>query len=106
MIAKFYLPTPTAAKRINVSPRTLEKWRTQGGGPPFHKFGGKVLYAEGDLEAWAAAQRRVSTSDGGEPNRGNVERLIEQTGPQTATARAGDQAGGRRERGCTERRKR
>jgi hypothetical protein len=60
-----FIPTKPAAKRLSISHRTLEKMRCTGGGPPFHKFGGKVLYAEADLEAWATAQRRVSTSDTG-----------------------------------------
>jgi hypothetical protein len=52
-----------AARFLRLSPRTLEKYRVIGGGPPFRKFGRRVLYALDDLEKWA--ERRVcdSTSD-------------------------------------------
>ena len=61
--------TENAAKKLSgdggkLSPRTLEKWRVLGMGPAFRKFGKKVLYADSDLEAWALAQRRTSTSQG------------------------------------------
>ena len=55
--------TQSAAKKLgDLSPRTLEKWRLNGEGPAFRKFGKKVVYAESDLEAWAESQRRTSTS--------------------------------------------
>lgn len=52
-----------AAAFLNLSPRTLEKMRVVGGGPPFRKFGRRVLYAVPDLEEWAARRRCDSTSD-------------------------------------------
>ncbi len=58
-----YHTTEDAAKLLGkVSPRTLEKWRVLGEGPAFRKFGKSVVYAESDLEAYAKAQRRTSTS--------------------------------------------
>jgi hypothetical protein len=61
-----YHDTASAAKKLgDISPRTLEKWRLTGDGPEFRKFGKTVRYAETDLERWAEAQRRTSTSDGG-----------------------------------------
>lgn len=63
------LPTDTlfrtqedAAKVLNLSPRTLERFRVEGRGPAFHKFGRRVLYSDPDLLDWAAEQRRTSTS--------------------------------------------
>jgi hypothetical protein len=61
-----YLPTISAAEYLNISPRTLEKFRVVGGGPAFHKFGRRCLYHLSDLEAWAANRRRRSTSDPGQ----------------------------------------
>ena len=61
-----YLPTIQASEYLNVSPRTLEKYRVTGGGPAFHKFGRRVLYFLKDLDSWAAARRRNSTSDMGQ----------------------------------------
>jgi len=58
-----YLNNKEAAGFLNLSPRTLEKQRVAGGGPKFRKFGRRVVYALGDLEAWAEARGCQSTSD-------------------------------------------
>lgn len=58
-----YLTTIEAAAHLNLSPRTLEKLRTIGGGPRFRKFGRRVMYALADLDAWANARVCESTSD-------------------------------------------
>ena len=60
----FYL-TREASEYLGLSHRTLEKFRVAGGGPPFHKFGRRVLYSREDLDGWAASRRRRSTSDPG-----------------------------------------
>ena len=57
-----YHDTEAAAAHLGVSPRTLERWRIEGYGPPFYKFGKRTLYSESDLADWAAAQRRACTS--------------------------------------------
>jgi excisionase family DNA binding protein len=61
------LSTEQAAEYCGVSPRTLEKRRSSGGGPVFVKLGGSVRYKVEDLEAWIAGGRRRSTSDPGAP---------------------------------------
>jgi len=43
--------------------RSLQSWRQRGGGPPYYKFGRKVVYREDELFAWIDSQRRESTSD-------------------------------------------
>jgi hypothetical protein len=58
-----YLTNDEAANFLRLSPRTLEKSRVIGGGPRFHKFGRRVLYALGDLESWAARRSFDMTSD-------------------------------------------
>lgn len=58
-----YLDNTQAATFLNLSPRTLEKLRTQGGGPTFRKFRRRVRYALPDLEAWANLRVCESTSD-------------------------------------------
>ena len=60
-----YLNTREAAAWLNLSPRTLDRYRVSGDGPVFHRFGGRVRYLIADLETWASARRRVSTSDDG-----------------------------------------
>jgi hypothetical protein len=58
-----FLDTPEAAEELRLSPRTLERRRLTGDGPPFRKFGRRVVYARQDLHEWAAAQRFSSTSE-------------------------------------------
>ncbi len=60
-----YLNTREAAAWLSLSPRTLDRYRVSGDGPAFHRFGGRVRYAVADLEEWASARRRASTSDDG-----------------------------------------
>lgn len=55
-----YLFGPTGSQR------TLEGWRLRGGGPAFIKAGSRVVYRRADLDAWLAANRRLSTSDRGQ----------------------------------------
>ena len=49
--AIYRIPTATAAK-----------WRWNGTGPAFVKFGSRVLYRKADVEQWIAANVRTSTS--------------------------------------------
>jgi hypothetical protein len=54
-----------AAVHLQVSLPFLAKLRCYGGGPRFSKCGKAVLYNRADLDAWAAARVRTSTSDKG-----------------------------------------
>lgn len=67
-----FLTTEEAAVFLRLSPRTLEKQRVLGGGPRYRKFGARVLYAVGDLRAWADSRAYGMTSDPGSPQRANV----------------------------------
>ena len=58
-----YLTNAESAAFLRLSPRTLEKLRVEGGGPRFHKFGRRVLYAIADIEAWANARTCGMTCD-------------------------------------------
>lgn len=60
-----YLRTPEAARYLGLSARTLEKHRTYGTGPTYHKLGGRIVYDPEDLKAWADRGLRSSTSDPG-----------------------------------------
>lgn len=60
---KRYLTNQEAAEFLNLSPKTLNKQRVYGGGPQFHKFGRRVVYALSDLEAWANARACGATFD-------------------------------------------
>lgn len=58
-----YLTNSEAAAYLRLSPRTLEKQRIIGGGPRFHKFGRRVMYALTDLDAWARERSFETTLD-------------------------------------------
>lgn len=64
-----YLSTREAAEWLGLSPRTLDRYRVSGDGPAFHRFGGRVRYLAEDLDDWASARRRLSTSDDGTAGR-------------------------------------
>lgn len=68
LIRPQYLRTREAARFLGMSPRTLEKLRVIGGGPPYFKRGRLCLYTIADLTAWVEAGRRTSTSDSGSEN--------------------------------------
>lgn len=55
-------PERSAAAVMRISARTLQGWRLRGGGPPYVKLGGRVLYRETDLLAWIESRARISTS--------------------------------------------
>jgi excisionase family DNA binding protein len=57
-----FLSAKEAAALLRISPITLGRWRIEGRGPAFRKFGRRVVYAREDLMAWAETQRRESTS--------------------------------------------
>jgi excisionase family DNA binding protein len=58
-----FLTVMEAAALLRVSRVTLGRWRIEGRGPVYRKFGRRVLYADRDVIAWAADQARMSTSD-------------------------------------------
>jgi hypothetical protein len=69
------LNTNRTADFLGVRPKTLAKWRVYGGGPPFVRLGGRVMYDVTDLEKYVAAlPRHRSTADTaaqGAPHSGN-----------------------------------
>lgn len=61
--ASDYLSPEEAGAKLNLSPRTLEKLRSDGGGPRFHKLGRRIRYLKSDLTAWAESRACNNTSD-------------------------------------------
>jgi hypothetical protein len=57
-----FIREQSAAARLGLSKRTLQKYRVSGDGPAFHKFGSCVRYHVADLEKWTNSCRRESTS--------------------------------------------
>jgi predicted DNA-binding transcriptional regulator AlpA len=61
----FLLRTEEAAKRLGLSPKTLNIWRWKGVGPRFCRLGRACRYRPSDLDAFIAAGEARSTSDPG-----------------------------------------
>jgi predicted DNA-binding transcriptional regulator AlpA len=57
----FLTPKETAAF-LRLSEVTLARWRIDGTGPSYRKFGRRVVYAKADLLAWADGQTQQNTS--------------------------------------------
>ena len=53
-----YLSTRQAADLLGLSPRTLERYRGAGEGPPYMKRGRQVRYVRVDLDEWMEGGRR------------------------------------------------
>jgi len=52
-----------AAKYLNTTTSSLERWRTAGTGPAFVKIGRRVAYTKEDLDDWIQQQRRTMTTE-------------------------------------------
>lgn len=57
-------PERALAQRWNKSLRTLQRWRSEGYGPPFIRIGGTVHYRVGDVLAFEDRQRHGEEGDG------------------------------------------
>jgi predicted DNA-binding transcriptional regulator AlpA len=44
------------ARRLGLSPATLQKWRSQAKGPRWVRMGRAIRYRVSDVEAWVNAQ--------------------------------------------------
>ncbi len=52
-----YLDEAATARKLNVSRRTLQRWRISGDGPGYVRLGARrVGYPEDGVDAWAAAR--------------------------------------------------
>jgi hypothetical protein len=61
-----FLDQKATARLLGLSERTLERFRLEGSGPAYCKFGRRVMYQASDVMGWAECQKRTSTSDSGE----------------------------------------
>jgi excisionase family DNA binding protein len=62
MSSEVLLTVEDAAARLKISKHTLNRWRMTGEGPPFIKYGPRLVrYEEEMLDAWARDRRRVVT---------------------------------------------
>jgi excisionase family DNA binding protein len=64
MTHQILLTVQQAAARLQISVDTLNRWRITGEGPPFLKYGPRLVrYHEADLETWGRGRTRFSTSE-------------------------------------------
>ncbi len=61
-----FLDEKRLAEYLDVSVRTVQGWRSRGGGPRYVKLGRRVRYARPDIEAWLERQSRSSVFDQGD----------------------------------------
>ncbi len=68
MTTAVFLTQQQLGQRWYLSPRTLERWRWEGAGPPHVKIGGRILYRLTDIEAYEQKGSRSETAkDQGTP---------------------------------------
>jgi hypothetical protein len=66
-----YRDEADTAQKLHVSRRTLQRWRTIGGGPPFIRVGPRrIIYPDEGIEAYTA--QRTYTSRAAELARPHV----------------------------------
>lgn len=53
---------------LTIAPKTLQKRRVIGGGPPFVRMVSRVFYPRAPLEAWGVAQRSPQVNSTSELN--------------------------------------
>lgn len=64
MSSEVFLTVEDAAARLKISKHTLNRWRVTGQGPPFVKYGPRLVrYREVVLDTWARDRTRESTSE-------------------------------------------
>ncbi len=64
MSSEVLLTVEDAAARLKISKHTLNRWRVTGEGPPYIKYGPRLVrYEEAALDAWARDRTRGSTSE-------------------------------------------
>ena len=62
-LSPLIVPEPEAAKLMNLAPRTLQRMRLEGGGPPYIQLSERRIgYSVDDLREWIAGRARASTS--------------------------------------------
>lgn len=62
--ANEYIDEDGLAERYLIPPRTAQRWRMTGGGPPFVRLGKRrILYRVADVEAWLTARTYASRAD-------------------------------------------
>jgi hypothetical protein len=61
--SEFLVDQEEIAKRLLVAPKTLEAWRSRGGGPPFCRVGRLIRYSPLLVQRWVEQNICQSTSE-------------------------------------------
>src|SRR5262249_9990093 len=61
-LGETFLTDAQLAELLQVSRRTLQRWRGEGGGPRFRRHGANIRYALSDALEWSEAKSATSTS--------------------------------------------
>jgi Helix-turn-helix domain len=67
-----FLTKEQLAAELQRNPRTLDRWRTLGEGPPITKLGRCVLYRRSSLQAWLRARERYEHGDNNRGEKSNA----------------------------------
>jgi hypothetical protein len=64
-MADRYLTAKEVSERLRglIVVRTLANWRCEGKGPPYRRFGNRIVYPEREFELWAKARQFTSTAE-------------------------------------------
>lgn len=63
-MSESYLTEREFCDRYHVHPRTAQRWRASGDGPPFVRMGERrVIYRLSECEAWVAARTYAHRAD-------------------------------------------
>ena len=92
-----YLDTVRAAAWVGLSPKTLQRMRVTGDGPPYVKRGRRVIYDRTDLDDWMARLKRRFTGESvddrepdSETKSSGATESDEETGPAQGSDRTGE----------------
>jgi predicted DNA-binding transcriptional regulator AlpA len=55
-MSEIFLTELDVSRKMKISLATLRRWRLEGRGPRYRKFGSLVRYGENELENWMNAQ--------------------------------------------------
>jgi helix-turn-helix protein len=62
-----FLSKEELASELDRNPRTLDRWRALGIGPPRTLVGRKVMYRRASVEKWLTSQEETTSGYGGRP---------------------------------------
>ena len=57
-----YFNQKEAADGLQICPRTLDRWRRLGEGPPVTKIGRRIFYKRTSVQKWLAAQEHQGSA--------------------------------------------